>query len=226
MTRESLITRRGAFHLHCDSTFLSLHQPIDPALDFEANEMQDQDGNTILVQDVPVYQEKLDEDPDIRVFWSGDLTDQNGYYFTESGANICDDGDLGGTSDLHVLVRDENGQAKKDERGGIVNVILCPKSFDTTEQPASYREANVGLTQGANLAQAVPKSATLLHEIFHAINRGIFLGGTSEICRWNLVQYPCLCFRMFGRRANQLGTRQMTSPSALTSQTQTLKPHD
>lgn len=169
------------FHLHCHSTFLSLHQPTDPALDFQANEMQDQDGNTILVQDVPVYQEELAKDPDNRVFWSGELTKQNGYYFTESGANMCDDSDhLGGTADLQILEPGANGQAQRGDTK--INVILCPSSFDNTEKAASYREANNGLTDGVDLAEAVPRSATLLHEIFHALNGGIFLDGNSEKC--------------------------------------------
>ncbi|KAK1980457.1 hypothetical protein LZ30DRAFT_750732 [Colletotrichum cereale] len=168
------------FWLHCDSTFLSLHQPTDPALDFQANEMEDQNGNTIAIQGVPKYQELLLRDADNKPWWSGEITNQNGYYFTEYGGNYCYEDDLGVTAAIQLLERNSAGQAQAQPEKAAV--ILCPFSFDDSPQPDSWREANDLLATGVSLHLAVPKSATLVHEAFHALHGTAFLSGEDEKC--------------------------------------------
>ncbi|KZL84644.1 hypothetical protein CI238_12874, partial [Colletotrichum incanum] len=179
------IERNGApvynnanFWLHCDSTFLSLHQPTDPALDFQANEMEGEDGNTITIEDVPKYQELLRKDAKNRPWWAGEITSQNGYYFTEYGGNYCYDDDLGVTAAMQLLERNAAGQAEAQPEKAAV--ILCPFSFDGSPQPNSWREANNLLAPGVSLHLAVPKSATLVHEAFHALHGTAFLSGAAE----------------------------------------------
>jgi hypothetical protein len=164
---------RSRFRLFCDSTFLALHQPTDPASDYKGEPILDGNGDPVPIQDVAEYQRRLDEDPNNEPWWSGDLTDLNGYYFTEYGGNYCYEDDLGVTAGIEPL-----GTGEADPE--ITSVILCPYSFDGGQRPASYQDANNLLRAGTNLADAVPKSATLLHEAFHAIFGGIFLGGVEE----------------------------------------------
>ncbi|KAK8051640.1 hypothetical protein PG993_003025 [Apiospora rasikravindrae] len=124
------------FWLFCHSTFLSLHQPTDPALDYEAEQIKDEDGNEIRIQDVAKYQERLSEDEKNKPWWTGELT-----------------------------------------------------NFDQNPKPNSYKEANDLLLIGTNLADAVPKSATLIYEAFRALHGGIFLDGNREICVYPLRKF-------------------------------------
>ncbi|KAL2802027.1 hypothetical protein BJX63DRAFT_438263 [Aspergillus granulosus] len=169
---------RAGYWLFCHSTFLSLHEPTSPASDYLGNEILDQDNNPIRIVAVEEYQKKLAEDADNEPWWSGELTDLNGYYFTEHGGNYCYEDDLGVTAAIQPLIQGTNGQAEAAEE--IASVILCPYSFDESPRPDSYRDANNLLARGRNLADAIPKSTTLIHEAFHAI-RGIeFLAGDDE----------------------------------------------
>ncbi|KAF6823627.1 hypothetical protein CMUS01_10598 [Colletotrichum musicola] len=173
------------FWLFCDSTFLSLHDPTDPASDYEGNEIKDEndDSRTIRIMDVPTYQKHLAEDSDNKPWYSGELTKLNGYYFTEYGGNYCYDDDLGITAAIYPLTKGANGAAEGGEDEGVpvtASIVVCPHSFDGSPRPNSYREANALIRDGTNLADAVPKSATLLHEAFHAIHGDGFLSGSSE----------------------------------------------
>ncbi|KAL2872835.1 uncharacterized protein BJX67DRAFT_20775 [Aspergillus lucknowensis] len=169
---------RAGFWLFCHSTFLSLHEPTSPALDYLGNEIGDENDNPISISDVPTYQEQLNVDRANQPWWSGELTDLNGYYFTEYGGNYCYEDDLGITAAIQPFTQGANGQAVAAHE--IASVILCPYSFDETPRPNSYRDANNLLARGRNLADAIPKSTTLIHEAFHAIHGTAFLAGADE----------------------------------------------
>jgi hypothetical protein len=149
-------------------------------LDYLGAEIKDQNNQDVPITNVPLYQQELAKDEDNKPWWAGELTSLKGYFFSEYGGNYCYDDDLGVTADIQPLVQGANGQA---ETGNLVTtVIVCPYSFDESPRPNSYREANNLIGVGRNLAEVVPKSATLLHEAFHAIHGGIFLGGDDEEC--------------------------------------------
>ncbi|KAL2150897.1 hypothetical protein VTH82DRAFT_5995 [Thermothelomyces myriococcoides] len=175
------IYSKDKFWLFCDSTFLSLHEPTDPASDYEGKEMLDQDDNPIRIVDVPEYQNHLAEDANNRPWWSGELTNLNAYYFTEYGGNYCYEDELGITAATLPLIRGDNGQAVVPENGQVASVILCPYNFDVDNpKPSSYLAANQLLESGRNLADAIPRSATLLHEAFHGLRGDAFLAGDAE----------------------------------------------
>lgn len=179
------IYSKDKFWLFCDSTFLSLHEPTDPASDYEGKEMLDQDDNPIRIVDVPEYQNHLAEDANNRPWWSGELTNLNAYYFTEYGGNYCYEDELGITAATLPLIRGDNGQAVVPENGQVASVILCPYNFDVDNpKPSSYLAANQLLESGRNLADAIPRSATLLHEAFHGLRGDAFLAGDAEKCRY------------------------------------------
>lgn len=152
----------------------------DPASDYEGNDILNEDGSKVRIKDIPEYAKELAKDPKAKPWWAGELTDLNGYYFTEDGGNYCYTDELGLTADIQLLRRGASGQAEVDNE--IHSVILCPYSFDGSPQPNSYRDANKLLKENTNLADAVPKSATLLHEMFHALRGGFFLTGNDEKC--------------------------------------------
>jgi hypothetical protein len=181
---------RTEYWLFCHSTFLALHDPTDEALDYEGEEMVNQTNQPIRIMDVQEYQDKLAEYSENQVWWSGDLTTLKGYFFAENGSNYCyptrDEYDLGLTAAIRHLAQGANGEAQI--RGEIAGIIICPWSFDGSLQPNSYREANGLLESGTNLAEAVPKSATLLHEAFHAVlGRGV-LAGAAEECEYLVTE--------------------------------------
>ncbi|KAH7311223.1 hypothetical protein B0I35DRAFT_61850 [Stachybotrys elegans] len=157
------------FWLFCDSTFLSLREPGDPAQDFQGNEIVDEDGSAVSISDVPAYKKSLGEDQGNKPWWSGDLTDLQGYYFTDHGGNYCYDDELGITASIQLLGRPE-----------LASIILCPYAFDRSPKPDNYRAANNLLADGVNLADAIPKSTTLLHEAFHFLRGDEFLSGDDE----------------------------------------------
>ncbi|KAK8080202.1 hypothetical protein PG997_008020 [Apiospora hydei] len=165
--------RKEEYWLFCHSTFLASHEPEDPALDYEANVILNGKGEEIPIREVSTYKKRLDEDEMNVPWWAGDLTNLNGYYFTEHGYDYCDGDALGATAGA-------GGRAEKAPE--VYSIIICPYSFDDNQNqaPNSYKEANDRLVPGKNLADAVPKSATLLHEAFHAIFGGHFLDGDKE----------------------------------------------
>ncbi|KAI0837650.1 hypothetical protein F5Y06DRAFT_270974 [Hypoxylon sp. FL0890] len=165
--REPKYPLNGNRYLFCGSDFL-VHQTEDtPALDWEANEILDDEGNPVSIVDVPNYAKALGDDPDNEAWWSGDLTLVNGYYFTATGGEYCDSDNLGLTAKIDELEADVTGQPTK--RKPIEFVILCDHSFTNTERPDSYKVGNAAIVAGTNLATVVPKSATFLHEAFHLI---------------------------------------------------------
>ncbi|KAL2867619.1 uncharacterized protein BJX67DRAFT_380966 [Aspergillus lucknowensis] len=79
-------------------------------------------------------------------WWLGELTDLNGYYFTDYGGIYCYEDDLGITAAIQPFVQGANGQAETADE--IASIILCPYSFDNSPRPDSYRDANGLLAQG------------------------------------------------------------------------------
>jgi hypothetical protein len=75
----------------------------------------------------------------------------------------------------------------------IVFTVLCPQSFTNVlllpgkeKQPESYKVGDESIAVGTNLADVVPRSASLLHEAFHVVfgaGEYGFLQGNKEICR-------------------------------------------
>ncbi|KAF9873208.1 hypothetical protein CkaCkLH20_09371 [Colletotrichum karsti] len=172
---------RDDYLFFCDSTFFTLHERTDPALDFQGNEIRDQNGDPVPIDSVPEYRTALNEDPDNKAWWSGDLLENmKGYFFTEYGANYCYDDDLGVTADIQPYIQGANGQAVTGDSK--TSLIMCPHSFDRTDMPNTYRDANNLITDSppTNLADAIPKSATFLHEMFHTLYGGYFLAGDDE----------------------------------------------
>lgn len=157
--------------------FLTEHQPNSPALDYKGDEIKDQNDQNVLVRDVPLYQSELAKDPENKPWWAGDLTSINGYFFSEHGASYCTGNKLGCTMDIQPLEQGDNGQVQ----GGkvLTTVILCPESFNSESRPNTYREANNQINVNKSLAAVVPKSATLLHEVFHLVHGGK-LSATDE----------------------------------------------
>ncbi|TRX94653.1 hypothetical protein FHL15_004425 [Xylaria flabelliformis] len=157
----------GDRFLFCGSDFL-VYQPDDTqALDFQAQDIFDGQGNLVRIADVPSYAEKLNEDADNDAWWSGFLTDTNGYYFSPTGGEYCDGTNLGLTATIQQLVPGPNGGAQNGHT--LSSIVLCPYSFTESPQPNTYKDANALLTQRTDLAKAVPKSSTLLHEAFHLL---------------------------------------------------------
>ncbi|GKT58404.1 hypothetical protein ColTof4_12335 [Colletotrichum tofieldiae] len=113
---------KSGYWFFCDSTFLSLHEPTSPASDYRGNDILDQNGNPIRIMDIPKYQQQLSEDADNKPWWSGELTDLNGYYFTEYGGNYCYEDDLGVTAAIQPFRQGANGQAETAEE--IASVIV------------------------------------------------------------------------------------------------------
>ncbi|KAI2471680.1 hypothetical protein F4781DRAFT_90224 [Annulohypoxylon bovei var. microspora] len=156
----------GDRYLFCGSNFL-IHQSEDTqALDWQANEIIDDDGNPVTIVDVPGYAEALDADADNDAWWSGDLTPVNGYYFSTTGGEYCDTNNLGLTAAIQELEADITGQPTV--RKQIESIIICDHSF-TNDRPDSYSAGDALIVAGTNLATVVPKSATLLHEAFHLL---------------------------------------------------------
>ncbi|KAK0742157.1 hypothetical protein B0T21DRAFT_124691 [Apiosordaria backusii] len=166
------------YWLFCHSNFLVAHGNTDPALDYEADIILDEDGNQVRIGDIPEYVAQLEKEPNAIPWWAGS-SGLNGYYFTETGGNFCNGDNLGLTASIQPLQRNANNQAEEDDL--LASVILCPHAFDGSKRPNNYREANSLLREGINLADAVPKSATLLHELFHALRGDAFLAGDDEI---------------------------------------------
>ncbi|KAK4236856.1 hypothetical protein C8A03DRAFT_35239 [Achaetomium macrosporum] len=76
------------------------------------------------------------------------------------------------------LIRNENGQAQNGKE--IASVVLCPYSFDGSPKLNSYLEANNLIEKGTNLGDVVPKSTTIVHELFHALLGDTFLSDDDE----------------------------------------------
>ncbi|OBT97835.1 hypothetical protein VE01_04980 [Pseudogymnoascus verrucosus] len=152
----------GNRYLFCDSNFL-IHQAEDtPAQDWNAQDIIDANGNIVTIGDVPGYAEALAENKTSEAWWSGDLTPVNGYYFSPTGGDYCDGAGLGLTAEITEL-------NQPTRPTGIESIILCGSSF-TNGKPNNYRDGDALIQAGTNLADVVPKSATLLHEALHVLN--------------------------------------------------------
>ncbi|KAI1345752.1 hypothetical protein F5Y01DRAFT_322793 [Xylaria sp. FL0043] len=169
------IYQNSNFHLFCGSDFL-VRQAVDtPALDWQAKQILDNKGNPVNIAAVPEYAAALAGEPDKEAWWSGDHTPVNGYYFSNTGGEYCDtksstnndaDGhNLGLTAVIQQLgVVGSTGAART-----VDNIIICDYSFTNPDRPESYAAGDAAIVAGTNLAKAVPRSATLFHELFHLL---------------------------------------------------------
>ncbi|VBB82073.1 Putative protein of unknown function [Podospora comata] len=165
-------------HLHCDSTFLVPRAPNSPAFDLNGQVIVDQNGNQVTIENIPSYHAALDKDARASPWWAGDFTNLNGYYFDEQGGNFCQGDHLGATAHIKPLLTD--GATGTDPSRQHASVIICPHAFVGSTQPDNYRDANNLIAQGTNFALVVPKSATLLHEVFHVVGGDYYLSGPAE----------------------------------------------
>lgn len=166
--------------LFCDSTFLTLHNEADPALDYNGQEIRDAQNDLVPIGNVPAYRKALTKNPSAKPWWTGDLTNHNLYVFEEEGSTFCSAENLGTTGQQKTLRRSDAGVAIDGEE--YTFVVICPSAFSDTDRPASYYEANGRIMENTNLATVVPRSATLLHEAFHAVQVGDFASGPAEDC--------------------------------------------
>lgn len=179
-------------YLFCGSDFLAEQATNTPAQDWLAKDLVDGDGNVVNIEAVPGYAEALAENRDSAAWWSGDLTEINGYYFSNTGGFYCDMGrTLGLTAVIGELEADITGNPTVRKR--VESVVICPYCFAANNpSPNSFRIGSNGIASGTNLPDVLPKSATLLHEAFHVVfgvvlnagddnDRGFLQG--DEFCR-------------------------------------------
>lgn len=178
---------KAEYWLHCDSTFLVERQPSDTAWDLNGKDIYDSNNNSVRIEDIPVYKAELQRGNN-KPWWPGNLTALNGYYFDERGANFChaNNTNLGLTARIQRVIRNANGSVKIPQDDRVASVILCPLAFSRTTAPDNYRDASNSITgPGKDLNDVVPKSATLLHEVFHAIHGVDMLSGADEKCEFS-----------------------------------------
>jgi hypothetical protein len=149
-------------------------------LDYLGVEIKDENQQQVPISNIPLYKKELAKDAKNKPWWAGERTGLKGYYFTEFGGHYCVDDRLGCTTDIIPLRQDADDDAEPTDL--VTTVVLCPYSFDGSERPNSYREANNLIAVGKNLADGVPKSATLLHEAFHVVHGSNLLGDNEEKC--------------------------------------------
>ncbi|KAL7943681.1 hypothetical protein V8C42DRAFT_358930 [Trichoderma barbatum] len=164
----------GDRYLFCGSNFLVEQSPDAAALDWQAKNILDSDNDVVPINKVPIYADALAQDKANKIWWSGDRTPINGYYFSPTDGDYCDvlSGpnkdikNLGLTAEITELEVDSNGQAMR--RRSIESVVFCPETF-TNGKPDTFGAANASIAEETNLADVVPKSATLMHEAFHVV---------------------------------------------------------
>ncbi|TLD30349.1 hypothetical protein PspLS_01910 [Pyricularia sp. CBS 133598] len=175
------VYNKNDYPLFCNSDFLVRQNVDSTALDHTGKEIKDDDGKLVAIKDVSVYENMLSQDPKALPWWSRDL---NGYYFDQDGGEFCRQmTNFGATAAIQLAGGDT--PAGSDPPSEIATVILCPVSFDNRDKQNSYREANIRLAARVSLEDAIPKSATLLHEAFHAIRGVEILAGSEEKCMSN-----------------------------------------
>jgi hypothetical protein len=119
-------------------------------------------------------------------WWAGDRTTANGYYFTDanSGGNYCNTpGNDGITANLLLVRSTPNGLPT--QHAEYSTVVLCPSSFTNAARPNSWTAGSAQIVAGVSLQTVLPKSTTLLHELFHLIHGAGttgFLEGNDEFC--------------------------------------------
>ncbi|ATY66573.1 hypothetical protein A9K55_001053 [Cordyceps militaris] len=134
-----------------------------------------------IVVKIDVDEYKLHVSGKVKPWWPTNITDLNGYYFDEDGGHFCSATNLGVTASIRRIERRPNGStlAPKDER--IASIIICPSAFSNPRAPNNYRDASNNIVlPGKSLGDCLPKSATLLHETFHAIFGEVMLAGPAE----------------------------------------------
>lgn len=181
----------GNRYLFCGSDFVVQQAEDTPARDWEGNIIYDGQGNELTIGNMPGYNEEIVKEENNKVWWSGDYTPINAYYFSAKGANFCSGALLGLTTT--IIQVDQNLQQQTIE-----SVVICGSAF-TNGQPNTYRDGVALIEEGTTTLQTVlPKSATLLHETFHVIfgaGEAGFLEDTNEFCRWSI--YNSLYSRVF-----------------------------
>ncbi|ETS73388.1 hypothetical protein PFICI_14993 [Pestalotiopsis fici W106-1] len=169
---------KDGYWLFCDSKFLSEQQPTDTALDYLGVPIKDDKEQPVLINSVDEYKIQLTKDANAKPWWAGISTDLNAYFFTQHGADFCDvEGHLGVTASVTPYKKGSSGRA--EAAPFVYSTTLCPSSFegtviDGTVRYETYKEANARITPEANLANFVPRSATLLHEAFHFVHGSVF----------------------------------------------------
>jgi hypothetical protein len=157
-------------YLFCASTFLVEQAPDAPALDFDAKNIKDDDGDIVTIADVPQYKKALNAKGGNKIWWAGTYSPINGYYVSPTGGDFCDTlfgtnmdiKSLGLTSFIVPL------KANAKPSAPVENIVLCPEGF-TDGKPISYTAGNALITAGKNLGDLLPQSVSLLHEAFHTL---------------------------------------------------------
>lgn len=157
-------------YLFCDSEWLLPQTPDNNALDFEGREIKDGEGDLVPLSQLQAYKDGIAEVKGNKAYWTGDFSPMNGYYFSTTGSGYCDvvnkDGskNYGLTSDIKLL--DGKGNVTPNR---VSVVTLCDAAFTATVFQPDFRTANQMTQEGTKLRNVMPRSATLLHEMFHVI---------------------------------------------------------
>lgn len=164
----------------CNSKFLSQQENTATALDKHGDPIK-VNGKPLAVESIPKYRSELRAGSKIKAWWAGEYTDLNGYFFDEDGGNFCNNPlHYGVTAVIRPL--EPKGMAMNGNQ--IAAMVICPSSFDNTGHPNSYRDANNNIAVGTSFADAIPKSATLVNEVFHKVHGTDFLAGLDEKCMY------------------------------------------
>lgn len=146
------------------------------AQDYLGQDIVDSNGNDVPINAIPSYAAQL-ATPGNLAYWAGMWTSIYGYFFDTQGGSYCSRAatNLGQTSELSRLTQPSGGGAPV--LSTVKTVILCENAFTDPAHPATYLAANTQIQPGSLLSAAVPQSATLLHEAFHAIFGDDAVGG-------------------------------------------------
>lgn len=159
-------------YLFCGSDWAVEKAATAVAQDYLGNNIKDTEGNDVTIGEVTSYAKAL-QSPGTSAWWAGDHTAPNnvyGYYFDTQGGAYCTPPEhMGLTSFLEELVPVAGGGQPSKRNRKVTTVIICGNAFNDPDHKESYQAANTAITEGSSLADAVPRSATLLHEAFHVI---------------------------------------------------------
>lgn len=179
-------------YLFCDSEWLLPQTPDNNALDFLGGEIKDSDGDLVPISQVQAYKDAIAEEAGNKPYWTGDFSPMNGYYFSKTGSGYCDvvNEDKSKNYGLTSTVTELDGKGNVVTKKYPVSVVtLCDAAFTATVFQPDFRTANQMTKAGTKLKTVLPRSTTLLHEMFHvlfgafsAINPTGFLQ-TDEVCR-------------------------------------------
>ncbi|KAM7200806.1 hypothetical protein V8F33_003737 [Rhypophila sp. PSN 637] len=173
---------KDEYWLFCSSDFLTEKKRTDTALDKNGNEILDKDKKPVPIDKVPAYLDALNADAKNKIWWAGEKAKGlNGYYFAKTGRTYCSNRkNLGATTQINIATGGAVPTVKETAA-----IIFCPSAFDGVPNQLrptanSYLEANKRLENDYNLGDSLPKSTTLIHELFHAIRGDDFLSGDDE----------------------------------------------